>query len=425
MRKVVEAMETVVSAVKARRLRGARLAAPGDGGVVQPTLDYYSDAPDSYSRPLDETGIHVVTAGRRAERARVLGVDGSSRRFSTPYGSLALATVALTYGPLPLLDYPPLGYDYPIRCEPAQPFIATYAALGVRHELVATESPAGHPYEPPPPLSSSEEEKRGYALADIAHEVRTRLETLGLGIAVREAREGDLVLLDGPLYQRPWTREVRKSPHLKDDWRELTRERVEVLEESADGRVAVVGSVKRLDKSRLLAKAHGTMCDRLGFDAVPPQDNDQAEAIQLASLYVEENGLSGFEPLLIGPLLMRPPDELKSDFGVDMPEIVYSYVVVPRLPYCGSLDVACGVLRLEVLKEVYDSEGLDVFFQALSEGVTQGLQLPPAQAFADARCRQTSRALFEHLCGLALTEGLELSYETLLEYNRAGEEYAE
>jgi hypothetical protein len=101
MIKVVEAMEAIVSAVKTRRLRGARLAAPGDGGVVQPTLDYYSDAPDSYSRPLDETGIHVVTAGRRAERARVLGVDGSSRRFSTPYGSLALATVALTYGPLP------------------------------------------------------------------------------------------------------------------------------------------------------------------------------------------------------------------------------------------------------------------------------------------------------------------------------------
>lgn len=425
MIRVVKAIEAIVGAVKARKLRGARLAAPSDGGIVQPTLDSYSDAPDSYSHPLDETGIHVVTAGRRARGARVLGVDGSSRRFSTPYGSLALATVALTYGPLPLLDYPPLGYDYPIRCETSQPFIAAYAVLGVQHELVTTESPAGHPYEPPPPLSGSEEEKRGYALADIAHEVRTRLETLGLGIAVREAREGDLVLLDGPLYQRPWTREVQKSPHLKDDWRELTRERVEALEESAASRVAVVGSVKRLDKSRLLAKAHGTMCDRSGFDAGPPQDNDQAEAIQLASLYVRSNRLSGFEPLLVGPLLMRPPDKMKSDFGVDVPEIVYSYVVVPRLPYRGSLDVACSVLRLEVLREVYDSEGLDAFSRALSEGVTQGLQLPPAQAFADARCRQTSRALFEHLCGLALTEGLELSYDTLLEYNRAGEEYAD
>jgi hypothetical protein len=144
MRKVVEAMETIVSAVKARRLQGARLAAPSDGGIVQPTLDSYSDAPDSYSRPLDETGIHVVTAGRRAERARVLGVDGSSRRFSTPYGSLALATVALTYSPLPLLDYPPLGYDYPIRCELSQPFIAAYAALGVQHEGDSHRPGANH-----------------------------------------------------------------------------------------------------------------------------------------------------------------------------------------------------------------------------------------------------------------------------------------
>jgi len=62
---------------------------------------------------------------------------------------------------------------------------------------------------------------------------------------VREAREGDLILLDGPLYQRPWTRELQKSPHLKDDWRELTRERVETLKESSDSRVAVVGSVKQ------------------------------------------------------------------------------------------------------------------------------------------------------------------------------------
>jgi hypothetical protein len=422
--RVVEPLEVIVGAVKARRLWGARSTALSGGGVARTTLDFYSDAPGSYSRTLDETGIHVVTAGRRAERVRVLGVDGSSRRFSTPYGSLALATVALTYGPLPLLDYPPLGYDYPIRCEPAQPFIAAYAALGVRHELVATESPAGYPYEPPP-LDGSEG-RGGYTLADLEDEDRTRLETLGLRVAVREAREGDVVLLDGPLYQRPWAQEVRRSPHLRDDWRVLTRERVEVLEEGAGGRVAVVGSVKRLGRSRLLVRVHDAVCDRLGLDAVPPQDNDQAEIIQLASLYVEENGLSGLRPLLLGPLLLRPPDELKSEFGVDVPEIVYSYVVVPRLPYRGSLDVPCGVFRLEVLKEVYDSEGLDAFFRALSEGVTQGPQLPPAQAFADARCRRTSRALFELLCRLALAEGLELSRETLLEYyNRAGEEYAE
>ena len=420
-----EAMEIVVKTLRERRKRGERLSAPGDSGIEWITLDWFSDAPDSFSQTLSETGVHVVpTVGNRARGTSILGVDGSSRRFSTPYGSLALATVALTLGPLPLVDYPPLGYEYPISCGLTEPFIAAYATLGVKHELIATESPAGHPYEPPPSLGGSEGGRKGYALADIAHEVRTKLETLGLKIAMQAAEEGSLILLDGPLYQRPWRHEVRRSPYLKDDWRELTRERVEALREASKRGIAVVGSVKRLDKSRLLVKAHGSLSSSVGF-TFPPQENDQAEVIQLVSFYVKKGKLNVFEPLLVGPLSMKPSEELKSEVGVDMPELVYSYVVLPQLPYSGDLDAPCGVLRLEALREVYDSENLDVFFRALEEGVMQGLPLPPAQAFADARCRQTSRALFEQMCRTALMEGVELTYDTWLVYNRAGEEYAE
>jgi len=415
-----EAIEVGVKTLRERKTRGERLNAPGDSGI-----DWFSDAPDSFSQTLSETGVHVVpTAGGRTRGTGILGVDGSSRRFSTPYGSLALATVALTLGPLPLVDYPPLGYEYPISCGLTEPFIAAYATLGVKHNLIATESPAGHPYEPPLSLGGSEGGREGYALADIAHEVRTKLETLGLKIAVQAAEKGSLILLDGPLYQRPWRHEVRRSPYLKDDWRELTRERVEVLREASERDIAVVGSVKRLDKSSLLVKAHGSLSGCLGF-TLPPQENDQAEVIQLVSFYVKKGKLNGFEPLLVGPLSMKPSEELKVEIGVDMPELVYSYVVLPQLPYSGSLDAPCGVLRLEVLREVYDNKGLDVFFRALGEGVMQGLPLPSAQAFADARCRQTSRALFEHMCSTALMEGVELTYDTLLVYNRAGEEYAE
>ena len=423
--RLAEAIEIAIGTIKTRKLRGEGLHAPGDSGIEWITLDWFSDAPDSFSQALDETGVHTVPAAwRHVQGTRIVGVDGSSRRFSTPYGSLALATVALTLGPLPLIDYPPLGYEYPISCGLTEPFIAAYATLGVKHDLIATESPAGHPYEPPPSLGGSEGGRKGYALADIAHEVRTRLETLGLRIAVQAAEEGSLILLDGPLYQRPWRHEVRRSPYLKDDWRELTRERVETLREASERGIAVVGSVKRLDKSRLLVKAHGSLSGCLGF-TFPPQENDQAEVIQLVSFYVKKGKLSGFEPLLVGPLSMKPSEELKSEIGVDMPELIYSYIVLPQLPYSGSLDSPCGVLRLEVLREVYDSENLDVFYRALGEGVMQGLPLPPAQAFADARCRQTSRALFEQMCKTALMEGVELTYDTWLVYNRAGEEYAE
>ena len=426
MRAILEVVESVFQAFKERKLRGERLGAPGDEGG-QTTLDWFLDDPNSSSEVLDETGVYEVPViGGSAQEWSVLGVDGSSRRFSTPYGSLALATVSLTWGPLPLFDYPPLGYEYPVRSVLQEPFIATYEGLGVKHELVATTSPAGHPYEPP--LSGSIEEKggkqKGYTLAEIAHETRTRLETLGLKVAAEVLHKGGLVILDGPLYQKPWTREVIKNPHLRDDWRELTVERVRVLERAGSSGIAVVGSVKRLDKSRLLVEAHGSLSGKLGL-SFPRHENDQAEAVRLASLYIKKHKLKGLRPLLIGPLKAKISDEPKERLGVDPPEYVFAYVVVPQLPYDGSLDVPCGVLRLEVLREVYEKEGVGVFFRALSEGFTQGPPLPPAQAFADARCRQTSRALFEYLCRTALTEGIELSYGTWLAFSRAGEEYAE
>ena len=423
MIEIIDAVETVVRTIRTRKLQGARLNVLSDSSVVQLTLDYYLT--DFYSDTLNETGVYVIKViGRSVQEYCILGVDGSSRRFSTPYGSLVLATVSLAYGPLPLLDYPPLGYEYPIRCELTQPFIATYEALGVQHKLIATKSSAGHSYESPPPLSGLERGSRGYTLAEIAHEIRTRLETLSLEIAMQKTEKRDLILLDGPLYQRPWTRELQRNPYLKEDWKELTKERVEVLEKSAWSSVAVVGSVKRLDKSRLLVSVHEELKRHLGLN-FPQQDNDQAEAIQLIYHYVKNHNFSGSEPLLIGPFSMSPSERIRNEAGCAVPEIIYSYVVVPSLPYTGNLDGACGVLRLEVLKEVYDREGLDVFFRALSEGIMQGLPLPPAQAFADARCRQTSRVLFEYLCGAALKEGVELTYDTWREYSHAGEEYAE
>jgi hypothetical protein len=426
VREVVEVAEVVLRAIRERKLRGERLDVPGREGE-QTSITWFLDDPNSPSEVLDETGVYKIpVAGGRAWGQSVLGVDGSSRRFSTPYGFLVLATVALALGPLPLFEYPSMGYEYPVRRVLSEPFAATYESLGVKHSLIATRSPAGHPYEPPP-LSSSPEEggsSEGYTPAEVAHEVRTRLETLGLKVSVEELREGSLVILDGPLYQRPWGSDVSRNPYLRDDWRELTRERVEVLEEASRSGVVVLGSVKRLDKSRLLVRVHWSLSEALGLNC-PRQENDQAEAVCLASLYVKKHGLRGLSPLLIGPLKARVSDPLKKQLGIEPPEYVYSYVVVPQLPYNGYLDVPCGVLRLEVLSEVYESEGVEVFFRALSEGFTQGPPLPIAQAFADAFCRQSSRNLFNYLCSRALTEGIDLSYDTQLAFSRAGEEYAE
>jgi len=422
-----EVLRFATSILRIRKYRNFKMSAPEESGIEWSTLDWFSDAPNVESEEVDETGIHKVPMLRDMPATRVIGVDGSSRRFSTPYGAFVIATVAVALGPSLFVDYPPLEYEYPVRWELKTPFVATYASEDIgKHGLITTESPADHPYFPPSSSSVSGSTSGGYSLAEIAHEVRTGLETLSLRIAASIGHAGSLILLDGPLYQRPWKLEVRKSRYLKEDWAKLTEERVNALREAYGRRIAVVGSIKRLDKSRLIVKAHGTLIKALNlFSAFPPQENDYAEAVQLVRAYVAQHSLRGLEPLLIGPLRMVPPAKLQDEIGAETPEIVYSYVVIPLLPYNGSLDkTPVSIIRLEVLDEVYEKEGLGVFFRALSEGFTGNPLLPRAQVIADARCKYTSRRLFEQMCMYALAEGVELSYNTLMALH-AGEIYAE
>ena len=222
-----------------------------------------------------------------------------------------------------------------------------------------------------------------------------------------------MAIIDGPLYQRPWGRDIFRSEQLKRDWGELTRRRIEVLERARGEGVIVAGSVKRLDKSRLLVRAHGSLAGTLEI-VYPPQDNDQAEAVALARRYIKERGLKDFRPLLIGPLKMRPPQNLAKDLGIDPPDIAYSYIVIPHLPYRGSLEGHCSVLRVELLWDTYEglcSRSVDVFFLLAAEGFVR-LGLPPAQDFAHRRCNKLSHALFEEMCRRALSEGIDLTYDT-------------
>jgi hypothetical protein len=69
-----EAMEIIVKTLRERRTRGERLSAPGDSGIEWITLDWFSDAPDSFSQTLSETGVHTVpTVGNRARGTRHTG----------------------------------------------------------------------------------------------------------------------------------------------------------------------------------------------------------------------------------------------------------------------------------------------------------------------------------------------------------------
>jgi hypothetical protein len=425
--KVDEVIKLVTSILRSRKYRDFKMSAHEEREIEWSTLDWFSNAPDAESEEVDETGLHKVPVLGGTPATRIIGVDGSSRRFSTPYGTFVIATIAVAQGPLLFVDYPPLEYEYPVRWELNAPFMATYTSEDVeKYNFIATESPADHPYLPPRSSGTSEKTSGGYSPADIAHEVRTRLETLGLRVAASIAHARSLILLDGPLYQRPWSPEVRRSNHLKEDWERLTEERINALREVYGRGITVVGSVKRLDKSQLIVKTHGTLIKALKLSSpFPSQENDYAEAIQLARAYVAQYSLRGLEPLLIGPLHMVPPAKLQEEVSVEMPEIVYSYVVIPQLPYNSNLDkTPCRVIRLEVLSEVYKKEGLEAFFRALSEGFTGNPLLPRVQAIADARCKYTSKKLFKEMCSYVSSEGIDLSHDTLTAL-QTGESYDE
>jgi len=421
MSEIIDAIKEAINTLKEIKSHGKILRAQPDSRI-----DWFLDVADSNVQPLNNSGIYFVpTKQEPVLEDRLVAVDGSSRRFSTPYGSLAIATVAVSFGPLPLIDYPPVQYQYPVDVKLESPFIVTYNSLGIQHKLIATESPGGHPYEIPVTVGTSEETNKGYALADMAHEIRTSLETLGLKIATENIPGVSFVLLDGPLYQRTWTHELYTNPYLKDDWKELIRERIEVLKSAREKGVIVAGSVKRLDKSQHLVKIHASMLRRLGLKLFPPQENDQAEAILIARQYVEKHKMKDYRPLLIGPFSLSPSPTVKTEMGIDIPDVVCSYLVVPRMPFMGDLDTACGVLRLEVLRSDYEEKGMDIFFRIMEEGIHPTLPLPIPQFYADYRCKRTSRAIFEQMCKTALIEGVDLDYNTWLTFSQTGVEYGE
>jgi len=213
MSQAVDAISSVVNAIGERRKTGQIFR-----GAFNTEIDWFFDEPEA-SEPLPDTEIRKVAIPEDKDSMPVLGIDGSSRRFMTPYGGFALATLAVSLGRLPLLDYPPLHYRYIIDPQPT-PFIAAYTNLNVNSSLVRTSSPSGYPYQEE---GASEGERRSFALADMAHEIRTILETHGIRLSLELLEPlsrslggvKPLLLLDGPLYQRPWRSQVLKSGVLR------------------------------------------------------------------------------------------------------------------------------------------------------------------------------------------------------------------
>lgn len=406
MNNVEVALKNILDAISINKNRRRYFRAPFDSSI-----DWFIDSAER-SEELPESGIYLIR--NEVKDLKIVGVDGSSRRFSSPYGGFVIATIAISWGSLVIGDYPPL-YPYLITIPSNIPFIATYSSMNVSSDLILTESPSGNPYE--------DESNIRVSLADIAHEIRTELETYGLRLALAGLRRlgNGIIILDGPLYQRPWKTELKRHPVLREDWKVLTRERVNVIKDIWDNYgIPIVSSVKRLEKSTYIVRMHSILLNYLK-KPFPLQRNDVAESFVVADEFVRENKISDVSPILIGPFLIEPlklgvPEDVKA------PDIVYSYLVIPSIPYVNRIDdIPKCVLRLEVTKEVYKKYGLDIFRNVVSDLlISKGLFA--SQFYADNRCKKTSRILFSYLCREAIYRGIELSYDTRMSFMYAGGE---
>lgn len=185
----------------------------------------------------------------------LVGIDSSSRGIDSTHGTIALAALSAVIGTVtPALDYPPVLGRSLVSLPRGVPYIAVAPdnEEGICHQrlhpCIRCRSPAGHPYD------------RYYNRSQIMDELRTSLETFGLSVAPQLAAvarevsgaEEAVCLVDGPIYHTPsLVREERDDVEkYVEAWASMIRSRLAVLRE-VGGLVAVVGIVKRVERSRL------------------------------------------------------------------------------------------------------------------------------------------------------------------------------
>lgn len=405
-----EVIRGMVTALEEAR-RSGHQSPPRPGSDIDTALEQKGEG--ACSEPLDSELIRAISWNDifRARRPYTIGIDGGSRRLETPYGSFAMAAVCVCHENILMMDYPPLLRAR--RITRLVPFIAAQSHLDVPPNFFIKQSPAQHPYD------------ETYKIADVAHEIRTELETFALDELVPEALKlfgmnprDVLVILDGPLYQTVW-RYIEWVPNLKDDWVVLTRRRVGAIDKLINEYgIPIVASVKRLDKSKYLLACgargpHGLIENILGVK-IPRQSNDQAEAYAMAEAFIGVRRLIGLVPIVIGPFkiaasAMVPPE-------VKAPDRAYVYAIVPKALWPPShVDIISTVFRLETTLELYEQIGFDIFLMALADtGYTFGL--PCSQAWADHYSKRLCTNIYKQACGAILTQGLSLSYDTLVAY---------
>ncbi|MCC5998155.1 MAG: hypothetical protein LM573_03675 [Thermofilum sp.] len=101
MSEIIDAIKEAINSLKEIKSQGKILRALPDSRI-----DWFLEVADSNVQPLDNSGIYFVpTKSEPVLEDRLVAVDGSSRRFSRPFGSLAIMRARSAVGEVEYVEY--------------------------------------------------------------------------------------------------------------------------------------------------------------------------------------------------------------------------------------------------------------------------------------------------------------------------------
>ena len=311
-----------------------------------------------------------------------VGVDGSSRILDSFIATIAVAaaTAVDRHGNV-YVDVPSIRGRI---MESSVPFAALAFDVDPGDlekripAWVTTKNPNGQAYH------------RDYYRIQMAHEIRTFLETEVLGRILRSA--GPRILVDGPVYPLPgflFGQRVRKE--YREAFEELIDRRLRVLK-GLESRV--IGVVKRLDLAHWISSSDGAEV----LVGVPCRGLNDLQVMQLVAERLRKKGMERpFKAHALGPVVVDPLD-------ASFPRKYMYYLAVPSRPY---EPATFSFLRLEALFDL--GEDLVRILGDFSERLAP---LPLSVVAADRRSRRIVRSVASRLYSMLRGAGVAFTYET-------------
>ena len=338
----------------------------------------------------------------RAHRVRdpgftVAGVDSSSRHLETPPADIVVGTVSATFWRGLGLDWPSLaggdlwGWGPPyIFILPNDPDLAGR----LRVDYASTVNPAGKPFDP------------DYSVHQALDELRVSLENWALKALAGEDLRPQALLLDGPVFLVARAVFDQVAVKYRDSWRALLEGRLEGVRRLEGRGVAVVGVVKRVERSRLLSAAAGmeALLSKCGLRGGAIGDR----ALIDAALRL---GCFKWRP---GTILRSPKLHVKLGEGL---EKIVEYIVVPPGGFNLS-PVIARVYRLEYTEDTLaalKSWGLEPVHVFLADSVARDSLEPVTIAASDRRSSSITRGLRRMLAATLRAQGVPISYSSMIE----------